>query len=153
MTNALLIRGGRILDPANNRDQVADLLIRDGRIAAVGERLDTGDAEVFDAAGLVVTPGLIDLHVHFRTPGFEEKDISVTVLGNELRIEGKREEKTSDNAKVFHRERFLGEFSRVLRFPVEVDDAKIEAHFKNGLLTIKLPKAAAALPRKIEVRG
>ncbi len=78
MTNALLIRGGRILDPANDRDQVADLLIRDGRIAGIGEGLDAGDAEVFDATGLVVTPGLIDLHVHFRTPGFEEKETIAT---------------------------------------------------------------------------
>jgi dihydroorotase len=74
MTNALLIRGGRILDPANGIDQVGDLLIRDGKIAAVGNRLDAGDADVFDADGLVVTPGLIDLHVHFRTPGFEQKE-------------------------------------------------------------------------------
>ncbi|MCC6791989.1 MAG: dihydroorotase, partial [Thermomicrobiales bacterium] len=78
MTNALLIRGGRVVDPANNRDQIADLLIRDGRIAAIGEALEAADAEVFDAAGLVVTPGLIDLHVHFRTPGFESKETIAT---------------------------------------------------------------------------
>src|SRR5688500_17539510 len=78
MTSALLIRGGRILDPANEIDRVADLLIRDGRIAAIGDEVAAGDAEVFDAAGLVVTPGLIDLHVHFRTPGFEQKETIAT---------------------------------------------------------------------------
>jgi HSP20 family protein len=92
-------------------------------------------------------------HVEAELPGFEEKDIQVTVLGNELRLEGKREESTEDNAKVFHRERFHGDFTRVLRFPVEIEDGKIEARFKNGLLLVTLPKAAAALPRKIEVRG
>jgi HSP20 family protein len=92
-------------------------------------------------------------HVEAELPGFEEKDLSLTVLGNELRLEGKREEKQEENAKVYHRERYAGEFARILRFPVDVDEGKIEARFKNGLLTVTLPKAAASLPRKIEVRG
>ncbi len=66
-----IIRGGRILDPANKRDEVADLMISDGRI--VGE-LDARDAQVIDAAGLIVSPGLIDLHVHLREPGFGWKE-------------------------------------------------------------------------------
>lgn len=92
-------------------------------------------------------------HVEAELPGFDQKDVTVTVLGNELRIEGKREETSGDDRKVFHRERHTGEFARVLRFPVDLDDSKIEANFKNGLLTVVLPKTAAALPRKIEVRG
>jgi HSP20 family protein len=92
-------------------------------------------------------------HVEAELPGFEEKDISLTVLGTELRLEGKREDVREENVKVYQRERHYGEFARVLRFPVEIDEAKIEAHFKNGLLTVDLPKAAAVLPRKIEVRG
>jgi HSP20 family protein len=92
-------------------------------------------------------------HVEAELAGFAEKDIEVTVLGNELRLSGKRESKTDENAKVFHRERYIGEFSRVLRFPVDLDDSKVKAEFKNGVLTVTLPKAAAALPRKIEVKG
>ncbi|MCA9284409.1 MAG: Hsp20/alpha crystallin family protein [Gemmatimonadetes bacterium] len=92
-------------------------------------------------------------HVEAELAGFQEKDIEITVLGNELRISGRREEKTEENAKVYHRERYVGEFSRVLRFPVDLDDSKVEAKLDHGVLRVRLPKAAAALPRKIEVQG
>jgi dihydroorotase len=61
----VLVRGGRVVDPAAGRDEIADVLIDAGRIAAVAPHIDTPDgAQVVDAKGLVVTPGLIDLHVH-----------------------------------------------------------------------------------------
>ena len=71
----VLIRGGRVVDPSSNRDEIADLLIRDGRIEAVGGRLGAPDgAEIIDAAGRVVAPGLVDPHCHLRQPGFEYKE-------------------------------------------------------------------------------
>ncbi len=71
----ILIRGGKIVDPANGRDhQVLDLLLVDGRIASVGSNLAADDAAVIDAAGLIVTPGLVDMHTHFREPGQEHKE-------------------------------------------------------------------------------
>ena len=66
-----VIRNGRIIDPANKRDEIGDLFIADGKIAAKGNEKD---AEVIDANGLVVAPGLIDLHVHLREPGFGWKE-------------------------------------------------------------------------------
>ncbi len=71
---ALLVRGGRIVDPSQNLDAVSDLLLRDGVVAALGERLEAGDAEVLDAAGAVVAPGFIDMHVHLREPGLTHKE-------------------------------------------------------------------------------
>jgi dihydroorotase len=68
------IRGGRLLDPASERDERADVLIEDGRIAAVGSLGEVGDADVLDAAGCWVAPGLVDLHVHLREPGQEYKE-------------------------------------------------------------------------------
>ncbi|MDE3158040.1 MAG: dihydroorotase [Acidobacteriota bacterium] len=71
---ALLIRNGRVMDPASRTDRVADVLIRDGTIAAVAPNLSLPQAEIFDATGLVVAPGFIDMHVHLREPGFEHAE-------------------------------------------------------------------------------
>ncbi|MGB2578686.1 dihydroorotase [Elusimicrobium simillimum] len=68
-----LIKGAHIIDPANNFDAVADILVEDGRIAKVEKNIKT-DAEVIDANGLTCVPGLIDLHVHLREPGYEGKE-------------------------------------------------------------------------------
>jgi dihydroorotase len=66
-----VIRNGRIIDPANKRDEVADLFLVDGKFAA---KANGSETEVIDAAGLIVAPGLIDLHVHLREPGFAWKE-------------------------------------------------------------------------------
>ncbi|PYJ09927.1 MAG: dihydroorotase [Verrucomicrobia bacterium] len=70
-----VIRNGRIIDPANNRDEIADLLIVDGRFAALSQlsTLNSQPTEL-DASNLIVCPGLIDLHVHLREPGFGWKE-------------------------------------------------------------------------------
>ncbi|MDR3050307.1 MAG: dihydroorotase [Oscillospiraceae bacterium] len=70
----LLVRGGRVIDPANNLDGACDLLIEDGLVAAVAERIDAPDAQAVDAAGLLVLPGLVDIHCHLREPGYEYKE-------------------------------------------------------------------------------
>jgi dihydroorotase len=72
---AIIIRNGRIIDPANRRDEVADLLIVDGRIAEKSDvRGQRSEVEEIDAKGLIVAPGLIDMHVHLREPGFSHKE-------------------------------------------------------------------------------
>jgi dihydroorotase len=70
----ILIRRGRVLDPNSNRDETADLLIEDGRVAAVETSLEVPGAEVIDARGLWVAPGFVDLHTHLREPGQEYKE-------------------------------------------------------------------------------
>ena len=70
----LILKGGRVINPAEHFDEVADVLIEDGKIAAVGKDLSAEGAEVYDAAGKIVTPGLIDMHTHFRKPGQEAKE-------------------------------------------------------------------------------
>ena len=73
--NSLLLSGGRVIDPANHFDSVADVLIRDGKISAIGKNLSApADVEKFDATGKIVSPGLIDLHVHLREPGQTAKE-------------------------------------------------------------------------------
>ncbi|MBA2671105.1 MAG: dihydroorotase [Gemmatimonadetes bacterium] len=69
------IRGGRIVDPSQKLDSVLDLLLVDGAVAEIGENLGTpDDCEVIDASGFIVSPGLIDVHVHLREPGGEHKE-------------------------------------------------------------------------------
>ena len=75
----ILIRGGRILDPSRNTDQVADLYIADGKVQSAGRDLGhPDDAVVLDAAGKVVAPGFIDVHVHLREPGQEDLETVAT---------------------------------------------------------------------------
>jgi dihydroorotase len=69
----ILIRGGRVIDPSRGTDGIADVYLEDGKVASVGQGIGTPDsAVIIDAAGKVVTPGLIDLHVHLREPGQED---------------------------------------------------------------------------------
>src|SRR5262249_18462310 len=70
----LLIKGGRIIDPSQQFDRIADLLIEDARVKSIDANLSVEAAETFDATGLVVAPGFIDLHVHLREPGEEYKE-------------------------------------------------------------------------------
>jgi dihydroorotase len=71
---SIVIRGGRVVDPSQALDRKLDIRLAEGRVAEMGEALEQGDAEVIDASGLVVCPGLIDLHVHLREPGGEHKE-------------------------------------------------------------------------------
>jgi dihydroorotase len=81
---SLVIRGGRVIDPASGFDGVADVIVTNGRIAALGavanrfDGLRTPMPDELDAAGCIVCPGLIDIHVHLRDPGQEEKETLAT---------------------------------------------------------------------------
>ncbi len=79
MSKALLLRGGRVIDPSQKLDAKRDVLLVDGKVAKVRARLEVPQgAKVVDCAGLVVTPGLIDVHVHLREPGEEHKETIAT---------------------------------------------------------------------------
>ncbi len=70
----LLLRGGRLLDPASGRDETGDLLVEDGVIVAVDRKINTRGAEVLDCEGKWICPGFVDLHTHLREPGQEYKE-------------------------------------------------------------------------------
>ena len=82
MTRALLLRGGRILDPSRQLDlAVGDVYVADGKIESLGSRVDVGsrdDVDTLDCAGLIVAPGLIDVHCHLREPGREDVETIAT---------------------------------------------------------------------------
>jgi dihydroorotase len=73
-----IVRGGRVIDPANGLDALRDVVIENGRISAIEEHADTRDARVVDASGTIVAPGFIDMHVHLREPGQAYKETVAT---------------------------------------------------------------------------
>ena len=70
----IVIKNGRVIDPASQTDRAADVLIGDGALPAWRPNLSSPNAEVFDATGMIVAPGFIDMHVHLREPGFEHAE-------------------------------------------------------------------------------
>jgi dihydroorotase len=83
----LLLKGGRIVDPAASLDSLRDLRLLDGKIAEIGEHLDAAaDEEIVDARGTVVAPGFIDMHVHLREPGSPAKETIAT--GTQAAVRG-----------------------------------------------------------------
>jgi dihydroorotase len=79
VTEVVLLRGGRVVDPSQKLDERLDVLLVDGRVAKLGKRVSAPEhAQVRDCKGLVVTPGLIDVHVHLREPGEEHKETIAT---------------------------------------------------------------------------
>jgi len=96
------------------------------------------------------------LHVEAELPGYSMSDVDITTLGNELTIAGSRRGATPDNVHFRRRERDAGGaagFKRTLRIGVPIDTEKVKATLVSGVLTVTLPKAEAAKPRKIEIRG
>jgi len=85
-------------------------------------------------------------------PGFRLEDVEVNVRGSELSISGERKPEEKEGMTWHRRERGFGKFHRALEFPLPVDAEKVQASLKNGVLTVTLPKAEAAKPRKIQVR-
>src|SRR6204780_5511008 len=71
----LIIRNGRVMDPASRLDAIRDVAIDDGRIAAIGQSIDASGSTELHASGLIVAPGFIDMHVHLREPCLEHAEI------------------------------------------------------------------------------
>ena len=71
---SLLIRNGRVIDPAQELDRISDVLLEDGKVSRITSGLQAPDSQVLDATGLIVAPGLIDIHVHLREPGREDEE-------------------------------------------------------------------------------
>ena len=71
---AFLLKSAHVVDPAAGLDEVCDVLIEGDKIAAVASNLEAGDATVLDMSGKYLVPGLVDMHVHLREPGYEHKE-------------------------------------------------------------------------------
>ncbi len=74
MPKGLLIKGGRVLDPASNLDEICDVFIKEGKVRKIARNIDLSYSELIDASDKIVIPGLIDMHVHLREPGREDEE-------------------------------------------------------------------------------
>ncbi|UCB47523.1 MAG: Hsp20/alpha crystallin family protein [Spirochaetota bacterium] len=94
-----------------------------------------------------------EIQVKADVPGIDKKDISITLSGDNLMIKGERKEEKEEKTKHSHRiERRCGSFQRILPVPVAVDSSKISAEYKDGVLTVHLPKKAEAKPKEIPIK-
>lgn len=91
------------------------------------------------------------LFAELETPGLKSDQLNISVIGDQLTIKVERPEVEEGKLTYHRRERPVGAFTRVLRLPVAVEGDRVEAELQNGVLTVRLPKAAAARPRKIQV--
>jgi len=84
-------------------------------------------------------------------PGVKKEDLDIQVRGDTLRIQGKKAISYDDGASVHRRERAAGQFDRTLTLPAEVDAAKVAAEYRDGVLTLRLPRAESAKPRTVTI--
>ncbi len=84
-------------------------------------------------------------------PGVKKEDLDIQVRGDTLRIRGKKAISYDDSASVHRRERATGEFDRTLTLPAEIDGTKVAAEYRDGVLTLRLPRAESAKPRTVTI--
>ena len=132
---------------ANLREEIEELMSR-----TLGE-----DASLWPSDRMVPSLDLVEsdgnVEVRVDIPGMEAKDIDIQVNGNLLTISGERKEEREEKGKTFHRvERRVGSFSRTVTLPSPVKQDAVDAQYKNGILTVKLPKTEEAKSKKITVK-
>ena len=94
------------------------------------------------------------LYLRAELPGMKANDLDISITGNSISISGKREiPAEEENAKYHRREREAGSFRRMIKLPVQIDTKQVNAKSVNGVLTIVMPKAENAKPKRIEVKA
>jgi HSP20 family protein len=132
----------------NLREEMEELFTR-----AFGEEGNLWPAErIVPSLDVAETDGALE--VRMDIPGMEAKDIEIQVHGNLLTISGERKEEKEEKGKTYHRiERRTGSFSRSVTLPCPIKEEGIDAQYKNGTLTVKLPKTEEARAKKIAVKA
>jgi len=130
------------------REEMQDLISR-----TFGEEGELWSVErISPSLDLAETDNLLE--VRLDIPGMEAKDIDIEVNANVLTVSGERKEEREEKGKTYHRvERRVGAFSRSVTLPCPVNEDAVDAQYKNGILTIKLPKTEEAKARKITVKS
>lgn len=117
-------------------------------------RLFEGGRHSGEYPALNIWSNEVEAVIKAELPGFAPEDIEISVLQNTLTLRGTRQADELKEGETYHRqERWNGRFTRSLELPFDVEKERIEADFRNGLLTVRLPRAAEDRPRKIEVKA
>jgi HSP20 family protein len=115
---------------------------------------DEGWLNVATAPALDMSETDKAIDVRMDLPGITAKDIDIQVNGNLLTVSGERKEEKEEKGKTFHRvERSCGSFSRTVTLPCAVNESEVAAEYKDGVLTVKLPKTEESKAHKIKVKG
>ncbi|MGE0481799.1 MAG: Hsp20/alpha crystallin family protein [Phycisphaerae bacterium] len=93
-----------------------------------------------------------ELVIEAEIPGVKREDLDISVIGNELTLRGRRVPVNGENTTYHRRERSIGEFTRTITLGADINADKVEALLKDGVLTLRLPKAESAKPRQIAVK-
>ncbi len=101
---------------------------------------------------LNVWEGQDTLYAEAEIPGVSMNELEIYVVGNELTVKGQRKAPEEKDVVVHRQERAVGEFSRTITLPVDIDAEKVEATLRDGVLTLTLPKSQAARPKKISIK-
>ncbi|MGO9612324.1 MAG: Hsp20/alpha crystallin family protein [Dissulfurispiraceae bacterium] len=161
MANRSVVPSGKKSVPGRPEEQNPFVLLRREIDSLFDSFFRGSDLEPFESRvgafspKVDVTESDKEIRVYAELPGMDEKDLDVSLTKDTLTIRGeKKEEKEREERDYYHVERSYGSFSRVIRLPVEVEMEKIEAEFKKGLLTVKLPKSSKAVEgtKKISVK-
>lgn len=154
MSGQLMTTPRRGLTPWFRRGPLAQL--RDEMESLVERFWDedgNGLSEIMLAPPLDLSETDDAVQVRLDLPGLEAKDIDVQVRDNQLIVTGERKEEREEKGATFHRvERREGKFSRAVLLPCSVNEGKVDAQFRNGVLTIKLPKNEQAKAKRIEIK-
>ena len=140
-------------DPFRELEDVSDRLNRmfgRGALAQPGKDMMIS----FDWAPSVdIAETIEEFQVKAELPDVKKEDIKVSVYHGILRIEGERKQEKEENGKKWHRvERSYGSFLRSFSLPEHIDDTKVRAEFKDGVLNVRLPKSPAAKPKSLQVK-
>jgi len=123
---------------------------RDGFLPGNGK----DDITTFDWAPSVdISETESEFQVKAELPDVKKEDVKVSIENGVLRIEGERKQEKEEKSKKWHRvERSYGSFLRTFTLPDNIDDAKVQAEFKDGVLNVRLPKSATAKPKSVQVK-
>jgi HSP20 family protein len=143
-------------DPFRELEDVSSRLNRlfgQGLLPRTSEQARDTMAAVDWAPSVDIAETNEEFNVKAELPGLKKEDVKVTVDGGVLRIEGERKQEQEEKNKKFHRiERSYGSFLRTFTLPENVDDEKVRAEFKDGVLNVRLPKSEKAKPKAVEIK-